>query len=147
MNLMIKGSLAPVFVGVAAMLAVACDSTSEPTSPVGFYALASMNGDGVPATMFEAEGYSLQVIHGTMDVVGDFTFIVAITTLETVDVNQSEYVDSLRGTWTLDAMNAMQFNMTDYEPPTFPGSWQGNHLTILLADGSASNSFIFQRTR
>jgi hypothetical protein len=97
--------------------------------------------------MFSGEGYSVEIIHGTLDVAEDDSFVVAITTLEIVDGNESEYVDSLRGTWTLDEMNAMQFNVADVEPWSFAGSWQSRHITYLVMDGNTAYSYVFQRTR
>jgi hypothetical protein len=147
MNFRIPRLLARSILVATAPIALACsDGVSEPTSPIGAYALASMNGNGIPATMFQEPGYSLRVIHGTLEVEADFTFVVAITTREVVDVVQSEYVDSLRGTWTLDEMNAMQFDVAGEEVFAFPGSWQGRKLTVLFTFLTSPSSFLFQRT-
>jgi hypothetical protein len=136
-----------VLLALAPLVLACSEGVSEPTSPIGEYALASMNGSGIPATMFDEPGYSLKVIHGTLEVDADFTFVAAITTREMVDVVQSEYVDSLRGTWTLDEMNAMQFDVAGEEVFAFPGNWQGRKLTVLFTFLSSPSSFVFQRTR
>ena len=128
-------------------LVTACDNPSEPTTPVGRYALASLNDEGIPAMMFEGEGYSLQTIHGTLELSADYSYVMAVTTLETVDNNESEYVDSLRGSWTLDAMNALQFTGTGSGSLNFPGSWQGRDITVLIPDGVSSSSYVFQRAQ
>jgi hypothetical protein len=130
---------------VAAAMAAACgDSATAPNSPIGIYTLASVNDDNVPSLMFEDDSYKLEIARGTLEVDADVSYVAAIVGLETVDVNVSVYVDSLRGTWTETDAGTMNFTVVD-DNSTFTGAWQGNRITILLASGQSSRSMVFQR--
>jgi hypothetical protein len=130
----------------ALLFAAACsESPSEPTSPIGQYTLQSVDGKGLPTTLFQDEGYMLQLTGGTLEVEADQTYVAAITTLEMVDINVSEYVDSLRGTWTQDNAGLMQFSVVPQGG--FTGSWIGRQITALVTDGQTSMSLVFERSR
>jgi hypothetical protein len=124
--------------------AVACDSVTEPTTPIGEYSLLSVDGDNVPSTMFEDATYKLEVVRGTLEVDVDSSYIATIVSKETVDAVVSEYVDSLRGTWSQDESGTMQFTFPE-DNTTFTGSWQGRKITILITSGLASTSLVYQK--
>ena len=127
--------------------AAACGDTTGPTTPIGHYTLASVNGVNVPSTMFEDGAYKLEVTGGTLEMEADSTYVAAIVSLETVDVNESEYVDSLRGRWSQDqATGTMQFTLDD-DAYTFTGAWQGRRITVFLASGLFSSSMLFEKPR
>lgn len=128
------------------VLLAACDSPSEPTSPIGNYNLTTVDGDGLPAVIFQAEGYSLSVERGTLEIGADNSYLAVINTLEVVDLAVSEYVDSLKGSWTQDNMGAMLFSL-DETTLEFSGVWQGRQVTMMLSDGFDVNALVFRRSR
>lgn len=107
------------------------DSPTGPTSPIAEYVLASVDGEALPWTIFEDEGYKLEVASGTLELDAEFQFVIALVTRETVDLAVSEYVDSLRGTWVESAAGTLQFD-SDQEDELFTGSWKGRKVTIPL---------------
>ena len=125
----------------------ACDSVTEPTTPIGEYTLLSVNGDNVPSTMFEDLTFRLEVTGGTLEMDVDSTYIATIITKETVDVVISEYVDTLQGRWTQDVVTGtITFTLTD-DNTTFTGSWAGRNITALITSGLQTSSLVFQKPR
>lgn len=122
-----------------------CDSTSEPTSPIGRYNLLSVDGDNMPVSIFEVEGYQLELKSGSLEMDADYSYVAVVTWEETVDINVSEYVDSLRGTWTQDAMGALEFTLQQ-DGSLFGGLWQGRQVTLYLADEFLVTSLVFRRS-
>jgi hypothetical protein len=134
------------FAAVVALAGACSDSPSEPTSPIGEYNLYRVNDVVVPAPIFVDEGYRYEWFSGTLEVEADMSFVIALIRLETVDGNPSEYVDSLRGSWTLDNMGALQFNVVgEGVNPVMPGSWEGRRVTVLFTEDVTSSSLLFQR--
>ena len=130
------------------MTVTACsDSPTGPTTPIGSYALASVGADLVPATIFEDEGYKFEWLRGTLEVEADSSFVAALVRLETVDNNESEYVDSLTGSWRFDTMGALQFTITSSGGSVImPGSWLGRKITVLYTEEFMASSLTFERT-
>jgi hypothetical protein len=100
--------------GAALLVASACsDSNSPNQSHVGEYTLDNVNGDKVPATVFELDIYRLDVDQGTLTLNANNTFT---NTLEV-----SEYEDDV---------------LTQQESVVCTGSYKrsGNTLTLTAPD-------------
>jgi hypothetical protein len=99
-----------VALGAALLLASACsDSNSPGQSHVGVYTLDNVNGDEVPAIVFELDVYRLDVNAGTLTLKPDNTFS------STLDI--SEYQHGVE---------------TDHYPVLCSGSYRrsGNAITL-----------------
>jgi hypothetical protein len=134
-----------VFLAAAAIIAAACDSLTEPTTPIGSYTLSTVNGEDIPATMYAEGMYKLEVVGGTMELDTDSNYIATVTSEETVDAIVSEYVDSLRGRWSVDESGTMQFTFPE-DNSIFTGSWQGRRITLLVT-GDVSVSLVYEKPR
>ncbi len=125
----------------------ACDSVTEPTTPIGEYSLLTFNGDNLPSTMFEDATFRLEVVRGTLELEIDSTYFATIVTKETVDVAVSEYVDTLQGRWTQDVVTGTITFTLPIDNTTFTGSWSGRHITALVTSGLQTSSLVFQKPR
>src|SRR6185312_7894244 len=78
------------------------DSPTGPSgssSPVGSYTLSTMNGKGLPFTMYSDTNYKYEVTAGSLALTGDGKFSVVTTSRQTVGTNVETFVDSSDGTW------------------------------------------------
>lgn len=64
------------------------DSNAPDMSHVGLYDMASIDGDPLPATIFDMPGYTIQATQGSLALNANNTFVESITTIETVDGTQ-----------------------------------------------------------
>jgi hypothetical protein len=110
-----------------ALAAAGCNESTGPDSPIAPYALSAIGTTSLPALMYAEEGYTLEVTAGTIELVEPDTYTATLTVIETVDGNQSTYVDQESGTWLLkDGM--IEFSALSGD--TFTATWSGTRLTV-----------------
>lgn len=107
----------------------------------GNFTLSKVNTSALPATIASDPGnYSLEITAGSAVLQGNGTsFIIAMTSKETVAGHASTYVDSTRGTWT-QLTGTITLTMTS-SAGTSTGAWDGTNLTI-VQDG---DTYIFKK--
>jgi hypothetical protein len=135
-----KRAIVKVWAGVAvraltlAILA-ACDGPTEPRTPDGTYALQSVNGQTLPATIYGTAGsdYEVAAVSGRVDLRVGGQYDAVITVRETVDRFASTYVDSTAGTWREESPGIVALvTGTD----TTRVRWQSRELTLEQDDGT-----------
>lgn len=119
--------------GVAlVVLLAACGEVTGPKSPVGTYALSSVDAKPLPATMYADTGYTVEVTAGTIALTADLKYTSSVTTRETVDGNVSTYIDRFSGTW---AQAGSTITLTPTRGPTQSATLSGTRLTVTQSDG------------
>jgi hypothetical protein len=119
-------------------------SGGTPDTPVGNYALTSVNGKPVPVTMFADTEFTEVIAKASLALTTDGKYQAVVTTNETIAGNVSVYVDTSAGTWKQGATaSALVLTSTD-DPsmPTVPATWSGKTLTLTDAD---SAKWVFTR--
>ena len=134
----------------AALLAatpLACrggDGPAEPTTPIGGYALATVNGRPLPAAVYSDPDYRVEITSGSLDLEAAGRFVAVMHTRETVAGHVSVYVDSTTGTWTQAASGSLQ--LTDAaDGSTQTMTWAGRRITAVLSDGSTEWTVVYSR--
>jgi hypothetical protein len=132
-----------VIVATIAAAAAACghDATG-PTSPVGSYALSSVNGLALPATVLSDTGFSVAISEGSLSVQADGRFVVGVTSTWTIEGHPSVFAAADTGTWT-QAGGRLVFTYVDSTTQT--GSWQGDRITLSDSSGRSATTFVYAR--
>ena len=67
------------------------DSNAPDRSHVGLYDMVSIDGDPLPATIFDTPGYTIQVTQGSLALNANNSFVESMTIIETVDGTQGPF--------------------------------------------------------
>lgn len=140
------------FTAFVVMAVAACGGDSStgpgsggtPDTPVGIYALTSVNGNPVPVTMFSDTAFTEVITKASLALATDGKYMAVVTTNETVAGNLSVYVDTSAGTWKQGTTaSALVLTSTD-DPSLAPitAVWSGK--TVSLTD-SDSAKWVFTR--
>lgn len=131
----------------AAMLA-ACggDSATGPTSaktPVGNYAVATINGKPLPYTMFADTGYTYEETAGTLSLTSDGKYSFVTSYRQTVLTNVEVFVDSTYGTWK---QSGATLTFVDALDSTATGTavWAAPQLTFSMSDGATTTVVVYK---
>ena len=108
------------------------DPTS-PDTPVGSYAIMTVNGKALPAAVIDTTNYKVEILSGALNLTADGKYVEVTRFRETIPDNTSTFVDSTFGTWT---RSGTQINLKNGEDPTATstGTWAGLQMTFVLAD-------------
>jgi len=104
---------------------------------VGSYTISTMNGKGLPFTMFSDTNYKYEVTAGSLALTGDGKFSVVTTYRQTVASNIETFVDSSGGTWK---QTAATLSFVADDSTTSTATWANNQLTVTQVDGSVTKT-------
>jgi len=123
------------------------DSTgpSEPTTPVGSYTIATVNGKALPASVFADGPINYEVMSGKLSLTSDGKYSAVTTFRQTVPGDVSTYVDSIGGTWVLSGTTVQMINTSDAS--TGSATWANRQLTIVVVDGKVTTTFVYGLTK
>lgn len=76
------------------------DDPAGPDSSAGAYALISVNGENVPATVVELVDYTLELVSGSITINSAGTFSATHTIRETESGETATFTETCSGTWT-----------------------------------------------
>jgi hypothetical protein len=134
------------FTAFVVMAVAACGGDSStgpgsggtPDTPVGSYALTSVNGKPVPVTMFADTEFTEVITKASLALQTDGKYQAIVTTNETIAGNVSVYVDTSAGTWKQGATaSAITLTSTDdVSMPTVVATWSGKTLSLTDADSA-----------
>jgi hypothetical protein len=136
---------------VALIYTVACGKDSA-TAPVGnpndpaagSFALTSVDARALPFAILSDSFYKLEVTAGTAVLQATGSFIMPLTTRETVAGHASVYVDTTRGTWT-QAAGSISLTATPGAVTT-NATWDGRHLTVMFEIGPSTNTYVYTKS-
>ena len=135
----------------AAALIAACggESPSGPgssdTSPVGSFAIATVNAKPLPFTMFSDTNYLYEVTSGSLALTSDGKYQNVMHFRQTIPGNVSLFVDSTAGTWVL---NGSTVTLTDAADSTIDSAvFASGKLTFTESNGVATNVYVYSRSK
>ena len=117
-----------LFAALVAMAACS-DKPTEAATPIGGFALESIDGRAIPLTLATTANYRLEITSGTLDLAGNGTFTATMVTKQTVDNFSENYVDSTSGTWQRTAAGSYVFLVTG-EMAADTAAWAEGKLTF-----------------
>lgn len=130
---------------MAGITACGGDSPTGPGgsgSPVGSYTLSTVNGKGLPFTMFSDTGYKYEVTAGSLALTGDGKFSFVNTYRQTVGTNIETFIDSSGGTWK---QTGSSFSFVGSDSTTSTGTFANNQLTIIQVDGAVTTTGVYTK--
>lgn len=134
--------------GAGAMGACNKDSPTEieepgdPNEPAaGAFALSTVDAKALPFKVLSDTGYSIEVTAGSAVLDTNHTFIMPLTTRETVAGFVSTYVDTTRGTWS---QNVGAITLTVGTAPA-SALWDGRRLTVMFSIGPMVNTYVYTK--
>ena len=135
----------------AAALIAACggESPSGPgssdTSPVGSFAIATVNAKPLPFTMFSDTNYLYEATSGSLALTSDGKYQNVMHFRQTIPGNVSLFVDSTAGTWVL---NGSTVTLTDAADSTIDSAvFASGKLTFTESNGVATNVYVYSRSK
>ena len=140
-----RRSLFGLAIAVAGITACGGDSPTGPgssSSPVWSYTISTMNGKGLPFTMFSDTNYKYEVTAGALSLTGDGKFTVVTTYRQTVVANIETFVDSSSGTWK---QSGSSLSFVAADSTTNAATWSSNQLTITQKDGSVTTTVVYAK--
>ena len=135
----------------ATVVLAACGSDSGGTtgpsgsnSPVGRYAITTVNGQALPVAMYNDPLYKYEVTSGSISLTGDGKYIVVTRFKQTVPNDVSLITDSTFGTWS---QTGTQIDFRNAEDTTAKdkATWAGANLTFALTDGKATWTYVYTK--
>jgi hypothetical protein len=133
-----RGHAVLVFcVAAAAVLLVACGSDSGPTgpsnkSPVGSYAISTINSGALPVAIFsDTGGFKLEVMSGTITLSSGGTYSIVTSYRETLPGVSDLYTDSTGGTWALTSGTSTIVFTTSSDSLPDQATWVAGQLTFV----------------
>lgn len=135
---------------IAAATSAACNKDSpteietpgDPNDPAaGTFVLTSVDQKALPFKVISEEGYSIDVTAGGAVLNPDQTFLMPLTTRETVAGFQSTYHDTTTGTW---AQDAGTITLTVGTIPA-TAQWDGRRLTVMWSIGPVVSTYVYTR--
>ena len=141
-------AIAALVVAVGAVAAVAAcsgDSPSQPgsTSPVGSWAVATVNAKAPPVAIFADTNFTEELVSGILALTGDGKYTTIMTTRWTVPNNVSTYVDTTGGRWVLSGTTIQFTNAQDSSQDQ--ATWTNGHITFVEVDGKTTNTYVYAR--
>lgn len=120
------------------------DKPGDPNDPVaGSFALSTVDTKGLPVKVLSDTDYSIEVTAGSAVFDStNHTFIMPMTTRETVAGFASTYVDTTRGTWSQSA-SVVMLTATGALPIT--AQWDGRKLKVSWTIGASTNTYSYVR--
>ena len=119
--------------------------TPPPATPVGTYALSSIDAKLMPYTMYSDTGYTLELSSGTLSVTTAGRWVSKIVSKETVAGNVSTYSDSTFGTWALGGA-AITAVFTNSETNTTSAvTWTAKDVTVNDVDGAVTHKVLYKK--
>jgi hypothetical protein len=139
MRLMTRLVMAALVIGTAA-----CDSSTDPEDAiVGTYTLASVNGGSLPATVFQAPGYRLEIVSGTLMVRDNNTWTETATIRETDGTTITTETSTVTGTY---AINGSTATFTDSEGDSLTSTFSGGDtLTTTETSDGFTITFVYRK--
>lgn len=117
------------------------NNPTGPTTPVGAWAIATVNAKSLPFTMFTDTNYLYEVTGGTFSFTSDGKYSRTITYRQTIPGNVSIFVDSSSGTWVL---SASKLTITDGADSSLDSAtFASGKLTFVETSGAATNTFVY----
>jgi hypothetical protein len=114
----------------------------DPNDPAsGTFALSTVDAKRLPFKVLADTGYSIEVTAGSAVLDTNHTFIMPLTTRETVAGFVSTYVDTTRGTWSQD------IGTVTLTVGTTPATavWDGRRLTVMWSIGPVVNTYVYTK--
>lgn len=135
----------------AAVLIAACGSESPSgpgstdSSPVGAYAIASVNAEPLPFAMFSDTNYLYEVTSGSLALTADGKYQNVMHFRQTIPGNVSLFVDSTTGTWVL---NGSTITLTDAADSTIDSAaFAAGKLKFTETNGVATDVYVYSRSK
>lgn len=134
-------------IAATAAVVAACSSgdaptSTSPTTPVGSYAIATINAKAPPVAVISDSGFTWEVTSGSMVLTTDGKYTAVEAYRQTVPGNVSIFVDTTRGTWALSGTTVSLNNTLDQS--TFQATWSNTGtLTLQELDGKNTNTFVY----
>lgn len=128
---------------VAASIATACggDATG-PKTPIGAYALATVNGKALPARLFNDSGFTVDIADGSLALQDGGRFVYGVTAKWTVDGAATMYVTSDTGTWT---QTGNRITLLYVDSTTQAITWDGSRVTLTDSGFADVTTYVFNR--
>jgi hypothetical protein len=121
---------------------------SVPTTPVGSYTIATVNGKVPPVAVFADGSYTYEVTNATISLTSDGKYSGIVTFRQTVPGNVSTFVDTATGTWVQAGAN-IQMTSSDGLPDSVPdtGTWDKGVLTFVEVDATSTTTYVYNQKR
>jgi hypothetical protein len=120
------------------------DGTTEPgrpTTPVGAYAISTVNGKALPVSLFADGGFNYEVMSGKLTLTNDGKYSAVTTFRQTLPGNVETFVDSVGGTWVLAGTTVSMTNPSDGSSGS--AAWGNGTLTISATDAGVTTTFVY----
>jgi hypothetical protein len=115
----------------------------NPNSPVGSYAISTVNGKNLPVALYAATNYMYEVTTGTIGLTSDGKYSLITTYRQTIPNDIETFVDSTGGTWSL---SGTTISLTDgQDGSTGQITWATNQLMFAIVDGKVTNTFVYTK--
>jgi hypothetical protein len=118
---------------------------SAPATPVGSYALQTIDAKAMPYAMYSETDYALDVMSGTLSVTTNGKWVAKTVTRETVAGIVSTYSDSTFGTWTVPAGAKIAAFINTETNVTSNATWTATDVTVDDVDGTITRKVVYKR--
>lgn len=120
------------------------DGPGAASTPVGEYALSTIDAQPMPYKMYDAPGYTLEILSGTISIMANGKWVSRLNSRETVDGFASAYNDSTFGTWTGAAGSA---SLTNQETNVVSSAtFTQTEITVTDVDGTTKRKSLYRKT-
>ena len=131
--------------------AAACGGDSStgprtPTTPVGSYAIQTVNGKSLPVAIYADTNYTYEVTSGSLALGADAKYSIVTTFRQTIPGNVSIFVDSSGGTWQQSG-STVQLTSAPPESSKDSATWSNGLLTFLEVLGKTSATYVYYQAR
>ena len=114
-----------------------------PNSPVGNYAISTVNGKNLPVALYASGTYTYEVTTGTIGLTSDSKYSLITTYRQTIPNDVEIFVDTTAGTW---ALSGTTISLTDgQDGSTGQITWAANQLMFAIVDGQVTNTFVYTK--
>ena len=118
------------------------DETTGPgDSVVGTYVLVSVNGDPLPAVVFEGGGVTSEALEGTLTLRADGTFSASTITRNTVNGSSSTDTESSSGAYTVSGATITFVDSTG----TTIAIRSGDTITVTFQENGLDIVLVFEK--
>jgi len=114
---------------------------SDPTTPVGSYTMTTVNGKGLPASLFADGGFNYEVTSGNLALTADGKFSAVTTFRQTLPGSVENFTDSIGGTWVQSGSNLQITNATDGTAGS--ATWGKGVLTLTNVDAGVTTTVVY----